>query len=145
MHTVEFRVLVPATRLSQQEQALRHSEHPGAVFGETGTVAVARMRLAQGLKRLAEIGIEADGDIGAPDPFEAVVVAVAHHPADEIILSTLPRRLSRWIAADLPTRLHRRLHLAVTHVETGQTLSVVDHGRSRRRRRQSSTTESVRP
>lgn len=115
----EFRVVVPATPLSRQEQALRHSEHPGAVLGESGPVAVARMRLAQCLTRLAEANITATGDVGDPNPVKAVTVAAAHQPVDEIMVSTLPGRASRWIAQDLPRKLHRRLGLPVTHIETG--------------------------
>ena len=115
----EFRVVVPATPLSRQEQALRHSEHPGAVLGESGPVAVARMRLAQCLKRLAEANITATGDVGDPNPLKAVTVATDHLPVDEIMVSTLPGRASRWLAQDLPHKLSRRLGLPVTHIETG--------------------------
>jgi GABA permease len=119
----EFHVLVPATPLSQQEQALRHSEHPGAVVGESGPVVVARMRLAQALKRLAEANIDATGDVGDPNPLKAIEVTARHRQVDEIIVSTLPRRMSRWMANDLPRRAHRRLGLPVSHVETGATFA----------------------
>ena len=35
---------------------------------------------------------------------------------DEIIVSTLPRRLSRWMAMDLPHRIRRATNLPVTHI-----------------------------
>jgi hypothetical protein len=35
---------------------------------------------------------------------------------DEVILSTLPGRRSRWLAADLPTRIRRGFKLPVTWV-----------------------------
>lgn len=117
-----FHVIVPATPLSQQEQALRHSEHPGAVVGESGPVALARMRLAQALKRLSEAGVQATGDVGDPNPLKAIEVAVEHRQVDEILISTLPRRMSRWMAADLCRRAHRRFGLPVTHLETGAKL-----------------------
>ena len=119
----EFHVLVPATPLSQQEQALRHSEHPGAIMGESGPVALARMRLAQALKRLAEANVGATGDVGDPNPLKAIETTVAHRHTDEILISTRPRRMSRWMANDLPRRVHRRLGLPVTHVETGATFT----------------------
>lgn len=118
----EFRVLVPATPLSRQERALRDSEHPGAVFGESGPVALARMRLSKGLMKLADFGIPATSDVGDPDPYTAICTVCAHMPVDEIIISTLPQRISHWLAADLPHRVHRRLGVQVTHVETGETL-----------------------
>ena len=128
----EFHVIVPATPLSKQELALRHSEHPGAVFGESGPVAVARMRLSQGLAKLASFGVTASGDVGDPDPFKAVCIAAAHTPVDEVLVSTLPRRMSRWLAGDLPRRIHRRLGVPVTHVESGRTRGAADHAETER-------------
>lgn len=118
----QFRVVVPATPLNKQERALRNSEHPGAVFGESGPVALARMRLSKGLSTLADFGIVATGDVGDPDPFTAIRTACKHWMVDEVIISTLPRRVSRWTAADLPHRVRRRLGLKATHVETGEVL-----------------------
>lgn len=119
----EFHLLVPATPLSTSEQALRHSEHPGAVMHESGPVAVARMRLAKGLQRLAEANISATGSVGDPNPLKAIITAAEHSDVDEVIVSTLPRRVSRWLAADLPRRASRRLGVPVTCVETGKTLT----------------------
>ena len=124
----EFHVVVPATPLTKQEAALRHSEHPGAVVGESGPVAVARMRLSQGLAKLEAFGIVATGDVGDPDPFKAIRTAVMYAGVDEVIISTLPRRLSRWVASDLPARVNRRLGLKTTHVETGETRAAVRTG-----------------
>ena len=118
----DFHLVVPATPLSNSELALRHSEHPGAVRGESGPVVVARMRLAKSLQRLAEANIVATGDVGDPNPFKAVVTAAEHGDVDEIIISTLPRRMSRWLAADLPRRISRRLGVSVACVETGRTM-----------------------
>jgi hypothetical protein len=41
---------------------------------------------------------------------------------DEVILSTLPGRRSRWLAADLPRRIRRSFKLPVTQV-TGASLA----------------------
>jgi hypothetical protein len=48
-----------------------------------------------------------EGLIGDQDPVQAVESAIADASYDEIILSTLPERVSRWLHMDLPTRLHR--------------------------------------
>ena len=127
----QFRVIVPATPLTKQERALRDSEHPGAIFGESGPVALARMRLSKGLAKLEDFGVPATGDVGDPDPFTAICVACEHSTIDEVIISTLPRRLSRWAAGDLPRRVNRRLGVKVTHVESGATLPPVAASRTR--------------
>jgi hypothetical protein len=45
-----------------------------------------------------------DGIIGDTDPFVAVREAVASTGTDEIIVSTLPARVSHWLRQDLPRR-----------------------------------------
>src|SRR5690606_19764686 len=77
-------------------------------------LAQARFRLRQAVEALRAAGIHVEGEVGVADPFHAVENAVEHVPADEVILSTLPRGLSRWLDADLPSRIERRLGLPVT-------------------------------
>ena len=55
------------------------------------------------------------GMIGAPEPLDAIQDAVNLHGFDEIILSTLPKRVSRWLKLDLPSKLSG-LGLPVTTV-----------------------------
>jgi hypothetical protein len=52
-------------------------------------------------------GGRVDGLIGDEDPVRAVETALAQRHYDEIIVSTLPARVSRWLHMDLPARLHR--------------------------------------
>lgn len=40
--------------------------------------------------------------IGVADPLDAIQDAVNLHGFDEIVISTLPRRVSRWLRLDLP-------------------------------------------
>jgi hypothetical protein len=50
-------------------------------------------------------GTHVAGIVGDPDPVAAVNDAVNAHGFDEIIISTLPARVSRWLKLDLPSKL----------------------------------------
>ena len=56
------------------------------------------------------------GVTGDADPLTAIQDAVNLRGFDEIILSTLPARVSRWLKLDLPSKV-KGLGLPVTHVE----------------------------
>lgn len=87
-------VVVPAT-------PIKH----GLTWDEDEARAVARERLDAMLARLHERSIDASGEIGAPDPIEAVEDALRRREVDEILLSTLPSGISRWLGQDVPSRL----------------------------------------
>jgi hypothetical protein len=53
--------------------------------------------------------------VGVPEPLTAIQDAVNIHGFDEIILSTLPKRVSRWLRLDLPSKVSG-LGLPVTTV-----------------------------
>ena len=53
--------------------------------------------------------------IGDPDPLVAIHDALAREPFDEVIVSTLPARVSHWLRRDLPSRVEQ-LGLPVTVV-----------------------------
>lgn len=60
-------------------------------------------------------GGHVEGLIGDPNPMNAVQDAINLHGFDEIIISTLPARVSRWLRLDLPSKL-TGLGLPVTTV-----------------------------
>ncbi len=53
--------------------------------------------------------------IGQPDALLAVERVLVHEHYDEVIVSTLPDRISHWLKRDLPTRVER-LGIPVTVV-----------------------------
>jgi hypothetical protein len=73
-------------------------------------------RLRAATDRLGEAGIEIEGVVGNPDPFTAVSEIWDPNRFDEVIVSTLPEHLSRWLRIDLPRRVERLTGLAVRHV-----------------------------
>jgi hypothetical protein len=47
------------------------------------------------------------------DPIKAIGAYLRYREFDEIIVSTLPRGISRWPHQDLPHRIERKFHLPV--------------------------------
>jgi hypothetical protein len=60
--------------------------------------------------------LECDGTVGNADPILAVTDAWDPKKYDEIIVSTLPMQLSKWLHAGLPERIGRLTDAPVTHV-----------------------------
>lgn len=89
------------------EQGLERSQH----------------RLEAMLQRIASLGGEAEGDVGAPDPMEAVKSVLDRESFDEVIVSTLPVGISRWMKMG-PTEQDRSHHRLPGHDRRGGILEV---------------------
>ncbi|HET7510965.1 MAG TPA: hypothetical protein VFJ65_12040 [Solirubrobacterales bacterium] len=77
--------------------------------------AVERAELAAASIR--QEGLELDDVIvGDPDPFAAVGDVLHAREFDEVVVSVLPRGLSKWLALGLPARLRRSIDLPVSQV-----------------------------
>jgi hypothetical protein len=87
---------------------------PATAFGD-GLEAAAQ-RLAQALKEMRAAGLEVGGSVGHDDPVIAVTEAWDPHRYDEIVVSTLPMRFSKWLRAGLPERIGKLTGAPVTHV-----------------------------
>lgn len=72
------------------------------------------------LDRMRGEGFNVEGSVGDTDPAAAVQDACNFGEFDEIIVSTLPLRASKWMKMDLPSKAQRATGLPVTHVETKQ-------------------------
>ena len=103
----EFHLLVPAT-----PRGLHRVVDP-----EVAGRQEAAEQLELALALLQEVtGSEVTGHVGDAEPVAAISDTLHEREVDEIIISTLPRRLSRWMRIDVPSKV-RGLGLPVTHVE----------------------------
>ena len=76
----------------------------------------ASKRLGETLARLRELGIEARGEIGDPDPLQAIEDALRTFGADEIIISTHPEGRSNWLERGVVEAAKQRFALPIHHV-----------------------------
>jgi hypothetical protein len=63
----------------------------------------------------AAAGSEVQGMVGDPTPMNAIHDAINIHGFDEVIISTLPSKVSKWLRLDLPSKV-AGLGLPVTTV-----------------------------
>jgi hypothetical protein len=90
-----FTLLVPNTA---------HGLHR-VIDPEDQTAGEAQSVLDIALPLLEEAaGAPVEGLIGDPEPLSAIQDAVNVHGFDEIIISTLPKTVSRWLRLDLPSK-----------------------------------------
>ena len=115
-------VLVLANRTAVAQPLLDAIEQRAAESPAHFTLVVpadqagAEARLEAALRRLREMGIDASGHLGDPDPYAAAVNTVHDEPVDEIVVSTLPSQTSGWLRRDVVRRVRNATGLPVTHV-----------------------------
>ena len=102
---VQFHVVVPATPIPHAR-----------TWDEAEARAAAQERLDAVLGKLRGLGAKADGEVGCADPVAAAKDALRGQPVDEVLLSTLPSGVSRWLGQDVPARLRRAVDVPVTVV-----------------------------
>ena len=107
------------------------ASHGHGTWTEGQARAAAAKRLEEAIERFGDLGANAvTGEVGDVSPVLAVGDAIigAHHggqaPFDEVIVSTLPLGVSRWVKQDVVHRL-QRAHptLTITHVVSAPVLA----------------------
>lgn len=79
----------------------------------------AQEQLSFGLEWLGGLGATATGELSLdPDTPAAVARLVDAQAFEEVIVSTLPTKVSRWLRQDLPCRIGRKVSVPVTVVST---------------------------
>jgi len=103
-----FHLLVP----------IYHGE-PGLTWTEGHDREVALSRLDEARTAMTAAGLTVTGEVGSDSPVESVVDVLVRDGSDafdEIIVSTLPRTVSKWLKIDAPSRIQRYTKLPVHHV-----------------------------
>jgi len=100
-----FFIVVPRTRPKY-----------GNVIYDEAVRSSAQVRIDLALAFARHEGIEASGEVGDEDPFNAALDAVAEHRISEVIVSTHPSTSSGWLRRDLPERIKDATGLPVEHV-----------------------------
>jgi hypothetical protein len=102
----EFTLLVPSTPHGLAWAADPDAGHDAAEHHREAFVEELR---TEGLN-------VADAKLGDPDPLAAIQDECNFHDYDEVIVSTLPLKLSKWLRVDLPRKARAATGLPVTHV-----------------------------
>ncbi|MFO7571979.1 MAG: hypothetical protein R6W48_05175 [Gaiellaceae bacterium] len=78
--------------------------------------AEAQIRLDATLAHLAEIGIQARGEVGDVEPLVAIEDAVHLFHPDEIVISTHPEGRSDWLERGVVAGARERFDVPITHI-----------------------------
>jgi len=111
--------------LKDLEQRASHAPISVTLIAPQDTSGGCGPRLRAALERLHDAGIEAEGMLGDTDPVTAVLDEWDPRRYDEIVVSTLPTGLSRWLGIDLPHRVARATDAIVHHVEATERRALV--------------------
>jgi hypothetical protein len=103
----EFTLLVPSTPHGLAWAANMHDE--GNEEAEQHRTAFVDELRAEGLD-------VAGAKLGDPDPLAAICDESNFNDYDELIVSTLPLKISKWLRVDLPRKAEAATGLPTTHV-----------------------------
>src|SRR3954452_13637257 len=100
-----FVVVVPRTRPKY-----------GNVVYDDAVRSSAQVRVDLALAFARQKDIDAVGEVGDEDPFNAAMDAIGEFGIDEVIVSTHPATSSGWMRRDLPERIREASGLPINHV-----------------------------
>jgi hypothetical protein len=115
-----FHLLVPVPPPSASAMAAVGSATM-VIFDMPDERLVAAQQLEAGLQWLHNLGVSATGEVGTIDAVASVTAVVARGGIDEVLISTLPSRLSRWLKQDLPTKLAKVINVPISVVTASGT------------------------
>lgn len=96
----------------------RKNPSHGNFIYEDAVYEAAQVRVDLARSVLRELGINAVGEVGDPDPYSATMDMVAEYEPDQIIVSTLPTTASGWLRRDLVERIEDATGMPVEHLIT---------------------------
>jgi hypothetical protein len=105
---IRFTLLVPA---------VPHGLSWAANMKSGWSAAINRAETASQRMRASGIALE-EVVVGDPDPFAAAGDVLHGGDFAEVIVSTLPRSVSKWLRLGLADRLHRAFEIPVTQVSS---------------------------
>jgi hypothetical protein len=88
----------------------------GNVIYDDAVRSSAQVRVDLALAFARGEGMDAAGEVGDEDPFNAAMDAIDEHAIDEVIVSTHPSASSSWMRRDLPERIEAETGLPVEHI-----------------------------
>jgi hypothetical protein len=101
-------VLIVAPALNSPLRHLASDDDPAR--------AEAQGRLDASLEKLRRRSISARGEVGDPDPLQAIEDALRTFGPDEIIISTHPKGRSQWLEHGVIENAKQRFAVPITHV-----------------------------
>lgn len=116
----EVLLMVPATHHTDlvvalaQAFAMQGGMRPPLPTQEAG--ADARARAVEGVSWLSGLGVSAAGEVVEQYPVPQIRDHLDRNAVDEVIVSTLPAGMSRWLHHDLAHRIRRITAVPVTVV-----------------------------
>jgi len=101
-------VLVVAPATPSPLQHIASDDDPGR--------RAAQERVDASLAKLREAGLSAHGQVGEPDPLQAIEDALRTFGPDEIVISTHPEGKSHWLERGVVEHARDRFAVPITHV-----------------------------